>query len=208
MTTHRLRFAYSLLCLKALFTGVTADSLKFAANAKSNFELVGGTDANLNIFSAYTVFANGECGGVLVSKNRVLTSAHCVQSGHPDTVRVGATNRTSGIEVGVRCAKSHPLYLWPGFQYDIAVLKLEEDITTVETPTLNVDLGYPRSEGQDLLLAGMGRNTTSGFYSETLEQIRYEFVGEDLCKDIYGSEITRGLHICAYGIKEGGESQS
>lgn len=206
MTTSRLRLVYLLLCFQALVTQSTGSAVKWAEEDKATFELAGGMPANSDIFSAYTTFANGECGGVLITKNRVLTSAHCVQSGHPFSVRVGATNITDGVEVEVSCAKSHPLYVWPGFQYDIAVLKLKEDITTIETPTLNTDLEYPARPGMDLLLAGLGRNASAGgYYPNDLEQIRYQFISEDECKDILGSKITRGLHVCAYGYKEGGE---
>jgi trypsin len=208
MMASRSRIASLLLCFQILATQVTGDStLKLSGRGKDDFQIVGGSPANTDIFGAYVAFANYECGGVLISKNRVLTSAHCVQSGHPDTVRVGAVNRTSGVEVGVRCAKSHPLYVWPGFQYDIAVLKLEQDVTSVETPTLNVDLDYPRQPGQQLLLAGMGRNFTSGYYSETLEEVRYSFVSEDECKITYDTKITRGLHVCALGRNKGGKSE-
>ena len=206
MTIPGSRFAFLLLCIQVFVTQAAADesTLKWAKD-KLVSKLAGGFPADEDVFAAYTVFANSECGGVLITKNMVLTAASCVQSGHPDTVRIGAFNRTGGTEVGVRCAKSHPLYVWPGFQYDIAVLKLEEDVTTVKTPTLNADLSYPGQVGQDLILAGMGRNSTSGFVSDKLEQIRYQFVSEDECKFLYGDKITRGLHICAYGLGEGGK---
>ncbi|CAB9509659.1 Trypsin-like protease [Seminavis robusta] len=171
----------------------------------STFDLVGAVTAIPEIFPFFTLFANGECAGTLISPTRVLTSASCVQGSHPDTVRVGATNRTDGREVRVRCAKSHPLYVWPKFQYDIAVLKINEKdrVDDIEFPVLNRVFSEPSFEGQPLLVAGMGRNTTTGYAAEHLMQLLYGFVPEAECKRFYGDDITLGLHVCADGVRAG-----
>jgi secreted trypsin-like serine protease len=169
--------------------------------------IVGGqvVNATNNIYPWFTLYANGECAGVLISERRVLTSASCVQSGHPFSVRVGASTRANGQRVGVRCAKSHPLYQWPNFQYDIAVLKLEEPVTGIEFALRNRVTNYPSIVDQPVLVAGFGRNFTSGFPSDQLVEVRYGFVPEDLCKQFFGDNITKGLHVCADGVNQGSE---
>lgn len=169
------------------------------------YDIVGGSVASADIYPWFTLYANGECAGVLISPSRVLTSASCVQSGHPFSVRVGASNRTNGQEAGVRCAKSHPLYRWPHFPYDIAVLKLEKPVTNVQFALRNRLKDYPSIIDQPLLVAGMGRNQTAGYPANVLTQAQYGFVPESLCKQFFGDQITKGLHICADGVRVGSE---
>ena len=170
----------------------------------TQLELVGSTEADRNAFPYYVLFANGECGGTLISPQLVLTAANCVQSGHPATVRIGATNRTNGREFKVRCAKSHPLYSWPNFQYDIAVLKLEKPFQDYdEFPILNLAQDYPSVEGQELTVYGMGRDKTAGVAADTLMQLTYGFVTDNECKLLYQDAVSLGLHVCASGFDEG-----
>lgn len=172
-------------------------------------EIVGGQVVNSTSASTtypwFTLFVNGDCAGVLISPTRVLTSAGCVQSGHPFAVRVGASTRLNGRQVAVRCAKSHPLYIWPNFQYDIAVLKLEEPVTNIPFALRNRVINYPSINGQPVLTAGFGRNYTSGYASDKLVEVQYGFVPETACKQFFGDDITLGLHVCADGVRKGSE---
>ena len=217
MGVSPLRFTQLLLCLQLInsFVGRTsaAESTgglrirELQTETEEVQELVGGYTANATLFPSFTLFANGECAGTLISPTRVLTAAHCVQSGHPTTVRVGASNRTNGHEVRVRCAKSHPLYDWPKFQYDLAVLKLDEAVNDVDLPILNSNTFYPAFEGQTLSVVGMGRVGAAEAVAETLQRLDYEFVSDTQCKATYGESVTLGLHVCAKGIREGSKYQ-
>ena len=214
-----LRFSQLLLCLQLLNSHVdrtsaaesTVGGLRIRELQAEEIDtpsqtLVGGYTADADQFPFFTLFANGECAGTLISPTRVLTAAHCVQSGHPDTVRIGATTRTDGRERRVRCAKSHPLYDWPNFQYDLAILKLDDAINDVPLPVLNSDTSYPAFDGQSLTVIGMGRNSTAGTVADELQRLDYGFVSDAQCKATYGDSVTLGLHICAKGIREGGKT--
>ena len=165
--------------------------------------IVGGEETEEHEFPAYVLFANGECGGTLIAPDRVLTSANCVYGGHPDTVRVGASTRTNGHEVKVKCAKSHPNYLWPHYPHDIAVLKLKEEVTYLAPAELNRNTSYPSEAGTNLTVAGMGRNETKGVMFDRLMKLKYEYVTDLECKKTYGDAVSQGLHICAYKIRVG-----
>ena len=69
----------------------------------------------------------------------------------PRTLRVGATSQSTGTEVQVECAKSHPNY--DGFvNNDIAIIKLRDSVS--ETPVvLNLDSSNP-STGEALTVIG------------------------------------------------------
>lgn len=205
------RLTQLLLCLQLVISRIYASQSKNIRrireleyeDIKRQENIVGAEEANATEYPSFVLFANGECGGTLISKDRVLTAAHCVYSGHPDTVRIGASNRTDGKEVKVRCAKSHPLYVWPKFQYDIAVLKLEEEITDIDFPMLNTITDYPSDAGQELIVLGMGRNATVGTPAQNLMELNYSFVPDQQCKEVYGTQVTNGLHVCAEGFLEG-----
>jgi secreted trypsin-like serine protease len=166
--------------------------------------IVGGSQADKGEFPAFTLFGNGECGAVLISEDRALTSASCVHTGHPHTVRVGVYRREDGGKnVGVKCAKSHPNYKWPDFQYDIAVLKLEKSITALPFPFLNTNPSYPNTDGTRLIAVGMGRDTTKGEVASKLMKLNYTYVSDEDCKETYGDAVSKGLSICAKGKDQG-----
>jgi secreted trypsin-like serine protease len=117
---------------------------------------------------------------------------------------VGANTRTNGHEVKVKCAKSHPNYVWPSYQYDIAVLKLEEKITEITPAIMNQNTSYPDIAGTNLSVVGMGRNQTKGQVPDHLMKLQYSYVTDLDCKKTYGDKVSQGLHVCAYKIRAGG----
>ncbi|GBP90121.1 Trypsin [Eumeta japonica] len=67
------------------------------------------------------------CGGFIISRDYVITAAHCVQNTAPSGIRlrVGSTRRDAGGRiVAVSNVTVHPQYGRPRFDNDVAVLRL------------------------------------------------------------------------------------
>ena len=69
-----------------------------------------GTEAAEDQYPWFVLLEGGSCGGTLIANDRVLTSATCILNNAPETVRVGASNETDGVEAAVRCVNIHPDY--------------------------------------------------------------------------------------------------
>ncbi|CAB9516170.1 Chymotrypsin-like elastase family member 1 [Seminavis robusta] len=162
--------------------------------------VVGGTTASDGEFPFFALFGDTNCGGTMISDNRVLTAAHCVASGAPRSVRVGASTTSNGVEVGVSCSKTHPD--WNSetpFINDVAVLKLFGSTTVSPFATLNTNTATPAG-GADVLLVGFGQTTagsSTGTGSDTLQKLTYSAISDTDCATAWGSRVSASSNICA-----------
>ena len=164
--------------------------------------IIGGVNAGDGEYPFYVKFEGGVlCGGSLLSPNRVLTAGHCIRDyGWPDSVRVGATTTSNGEVVKVQCGIVHPDYLSPYVTVlgDVAVLKLETDVTSVtEFVELNRDPDYPSVAGSDLTVIGFGKVANNGGTSDTLRKVGTFYVPYETCLAGYNNGVIRqGAHLC------------
>lgn len=171
------------------------------------------------------------CGGVLISKNRILTSARCISNKAPGAVRIGGTNEDNGEKIAVSCAKRHPNYAIVdaeddfSVRNDLAVLYLAANSSKTPIDSINTDVGYPSVKGTEFVTMGYGLTTQIDWpdddddrrdrrqlkdsedddgLPEDLQAIVEEYKSLEDCQDKYPKDvIVQGLHKCMK-VKDGG----
>ncbi|XP_018791127.1 PREDICTED: uncharacterized protein LOC108970283 [Bactrocera latifrons] len=164
------------------------------------------------------------CGGSLINQNYVLTAAHCVvmpeekDDWYVKGVRLGEWNTTAKkdceyfsenyelcaplpVDINIFEYIVHPMYNKKKFNYDIALLKLEESVTYTDfvkpicLPLLPADQQTAHYENMSVEVVGWGK-TETGEHSEIKLKAHLKV------KDINKCGLRRGAtenQICAKG---------
>ncbi|XP_017845985.1 chymotrypsin-2 [Drosophila busckii] len=172
--------------------------------------IVGGETAEVG-FAPYQVslqyeLAAHNCGGAILNAQWIITAAHCVAHFPPERVIVivgtnqyeqpGAVHHTAQIFV-------HGSYDKPDMHNDIALLKLQQNIT-FNALTQPIDLPVaPLQEPAEIVLTGWGAREPNGESIKQLQKLSMRFVNLADCMDIFNHTKSLGVgHICTYS-KEG-----
>ena len=152
--------------------------------------IFGGVDALPGEFPFFVHFGDQECGGSLISKNRVLTAAHCIEQGPPDTVFVnGEIDLGVGVEISVVASVSHPNYDPVGqsfFKNDVAVLLLGRDVNQ-RFVTLNENTNAPPVDSP-VITIGFGRTDGIPPFPDVLQKMigtSYRTISNSECGAAY-----------------------
>lgn len=140
------------------------------------------------------------CGGVLVRKNFVLTAAHC--NGRLINVTLGAHNikkqeKTQQV-ILVKRAISHPDYNYKNFSNDIMLLQLDRNIKqTGAVKPLQLPRGRNRLRpGQKCIVAGWGKVSRWGTYSDTLQEVQLTLQNDWECECHLRHYYNRTIQLC------------
>ncbi|KAH8382111.1 hypothetical protein KR009_001961 [Drosophila setifemur] len=183
--------------------------------------VVNGTDATVEqypfVISMRGSSGSHSCGGSIISRQFVMTAAHCTdgRSASQLSVQYGVTkiNATGPNVVKVKKIIQHESYNpYNNYANDISLLMVEVpfefDGVTVAPVTLP-DLSYatPQTDaGGNGVLIGWGLNATGGTIQSTLQQVGLKIYSDEECTTRHEGRTDPRYHICG-GVDEGGKGQ-
>ncbi|XP_011205096.2 chymotrypsin-2-like isoform X6 [Bactrocera dorsalis] len=121
------------------------------------------------------------CGGAIISRNYVLTAAHCVNGYSPwdYSIRAGTVEFNSGgVEIQVADVKIHPQY--SDSNYDIALLRLSSPLSFNDKikPVSLACTDFP--DGTPVIITGWG-GVSSGGLADQLQYNTVYTLNHDSC---------------------------
>ncbi|XP_058449203.1 uncharacterized protein LOC131429172 [Malaya genurostris] len=158
-----------------------------------------------------------QCGGTLIWDNFVLTAAHCAvdeRNQAPDVVRLGDIDLYSAHDdqyaqqLKVVDIIRHPMHKFSSHYHDIALLKLEKNVTLHDTVApaclwLDEELRFRKLEA-----AGWGNTGFAQEKTPILLKVALKPISNEQCSQFYTNETTRKLrnglqeqHLCAVDDK-------
>lgn len=201
-----------------LFLVIICASSVICTNSLSSNRIIGGEDTTIYDYPHQVSIRNRPifcpqcpyshfCGGSIIAKNVILTSAHCVDDRAAKTFAVvaGSNNRAGadGYIVMVKAIYMHEKYdIWT-VDNDVALLHLAQDlpITYKSTPIELAD-DLPNT-GELATITGWGETVLNGDYSDQLRSVRVPILDREDCQNSYKYENITTNMVCA-GFKEGG----
>ncbi|XP_066942679.1 transmembrane protease serine 9-like [Macrobrachium rosenbergii] len=179
--------------------------------------IVGGQPTTVHEYPwqvALTTSSRPFCGGSIISKQWILTAAHCVRGSSPSdfTVVIGehdwsTTSETTATERRqVSNIIVHPQYNSATLDNDMALLKLSSPISfPSDNKIAPVCLPDPNNDyaNVDAIVTGWGTTTSGGSQPYKLYEVTVPTMTNTKCNQAYSGEITSNM-ICA-GLDAGGK---
>jgi len=177
-------------------------------------KIIGGTSVDTIIdsypwFASYYLYGGSKwvkCGGMLITREYVLTAAHCI---FPDDIekypvfRIGELCRDNTDNCGqkqedraVKSITRNAEFTSADEGNDFALVRLSEpsSIDPVEIDLMGLSLQY--SPGKHLYSLGFGHTSYQGSNSDTLRHVELDYVDNPTCENAYPTLIKDDM-MCA-----------
>lgn len=191
-------------------------SILDAASYKIDGRIVGGDNTTIERLpyqASIQVYGQNYCGGSVISKNWILTAAHCSTfPPHMYTIRVGSNKSKEGGErFNVEEIIKHKKYeaLPDGVNNDIALFRLAGDIVFDATrqPIGLYEVDEFTQVGVDAVVSGYGRLEADGDSPLVLQSVVVPIISKEDCREAYEplSLVVGEGQICAGYLGVGGK---
>lgn len=158
--------------------------------------IVGGHNSNISDVPYQVALLNFFeilfCGGSIISKNYILTAAHCyIDMDYPlmSTVRVGSSSQLSGgTLLTISNITVHPLYNENKLDYDFALLRLKTPIENFNSNVQSIALpsaDHSLKPGSFARLSGWGSLQFNGSEPNILQVLDVPLISWDECQAVY-----------------------
>ncbi|XP_065722063.2 serine proteinase stubble [Drosophila suzukii] len=157
------------------------------------------------------------CGGALINENWIATAGHCVDDLLISQIRIRVgeydfshvQEQLPYIERGVAKKVVHPKYSFLTYEYDLALVKLEQPLEFA--PHVS-PICLPETEslliGMNATVTGWGRLSEGGTLPSVLQEVSVPIVSNDNCKSMFmragRQEFIPDIFLCA-GYETGGQ---
>ncbi|XP_075972576.1 trypsin-1-like [Anticarsia gemmatalis] len=173
------------------------------SNEDGHDTIVGGHEVSIEQYPHQVFFPKMYCGGFIVSKDYVITAAHCTASYEPKDLRfiVGSTVRGQGTIIQASEVINHPNF---NLDNDVAIVKAAQPLVFSKSvqPVKLPPRGRRMKEGTIVRVSGWGRTSEDGSWSHTLLAVNVPVTNFNKCKKV-NPELTENMW-CA-GLEEGGK---
>ncbi|XP_058627252.1 chymotrypsinogen B2-like isoform X2 [Onychostoma macrolepis] len=179
--------------------------------------IVGGEDAMAGVWpwqvSIHVIGIGHDCGGTLITKDWVLSAAHCFQrNDESDTVMYFGRRSQSGSnlnEASRRASRiiNHPNYGSPPFDNDIALVQLSSSVNFSDyiRPVCLAAVNSTFVTGTESWVTGWGKLQPGATqFPDVLQEVMIPVVSDSDCNKNYGGGFTKNM-MCAGLLNEGGK---
>ncbi|CAJ0952615.1 unnamed protein product [Ranitomeya imitator] len=176
-----------------------------------NERIVGGKDCKFGECPWQAVLLSEDnepfCGGTILSKQFILTAAHCMNQTKYFKVIVGEMNtlKKDGAESIHKVDKIiiHPKFVRLTYDFDIAVVKLKEAINFTDNiiPACLPDPDFAEEvlmNERQAMVSGFGRLHERGAQATKLQKLNVPYVTRQTCKESSRFAITENMFCAGY----------
>jgi len=164
-------------------------------------KIIGGDDVPVGAYPWFTRLSWSGCGGTLISKEFVLTAAHCMDNTKYGVFQVGALCRDDDEncaqkmeEFSARLIYVHPSYTPELLQHDVALIRLNGESSITPAKIDLEGLADSFESGRSLWPIGFGvLEYGTKFQPNHLQHVEVHYVSNDVCTESFVGSDYEGI---------------